>query len=219
MENATYSTGEAAQLAGVSAGTVRNLLGGRFAGVYDGLPWSEGAKPAKGEARHLSDEDVRMLAFIRSRTSAGVPHETIAQELRDGALDAFDWQPSDEPPPPRRRPEEQPPPASSHASLATVGPDIVEAVRVGSSELRTVMVAQLALVREAQARADALQADLDAMRERAATAEAQVAESSQLAADLRQAEARAVTAEAQAAELRAQLAEARLPFWRRWFRR
>jgi DNA-binding transcriptional MerR regulator len=90
MQSATFSTSEAARAAGVSPGTVRNLLGGRFALPYAGL-WSQSAMPAKGEPRRLSESDVRQIAFVRSRSAAGLSHAQIAEELRAGALEGFTW--------------------------------------------------------------------------------------------------------------------------------
>jgi DNA-binding transcriptional MerR regulator len=85
-----YTTSAAAKLAHVSAGTIRNLTTGQFAATYDGL-FSPGATPGKGQPRLFTSEDVKLLAYIRQQTAAGVTHEEAARRVRDGELEAFDW--------------------------------------------------------------------------------------------------------------------------------
>ena len=91
-----YSSGQAAALAGVSDGSLRNYCqGGRFGRFYAAY-LSAGAAPAPGQPRHFSASDVAVLRFIRSRTAQGAPHATVAAELAAGALETFDWQPPEE---------------------------------------------------------------------------------------------------------------------------
>jgi hypothetical protein len=88
-----YASGQAAKLAGISAGSLRNYAqGGRFGRFY--APYlSAGAAPAPGQPRQFTGEDIAVLRYVRSRTAQGAAHETIAAELAAGALESFDWQP------------------------------------------------------------------------------------------------------------------------------
>ncbi len=92
-----YSTGEAARAAAISPGTVRNLVTGMFAVYYAGL-WSPGATPGKGAPRVFTEEDITLLRYIRSQTERGRSHESIAADIRAGALEDL-AQPEEEPPP------------------------------------------------------------------------------------------------------------------------
>jgi hypothetical protein len=96
MSETLYPSGQAARLAGISGGSLRNYCqGGRFGRFY--APYlSAGAAPAPGQPREFTASDVAVLRFVRSRTAAGADHETIAAELAAGALETFDWQPPEE---------------------------------------------------------------------------------------------------------------------------
>jgi len=87
-----YTTSAAAKLAGISGGTIRNLTTGQFAASYEGL-FSPSASPGKGQPRLFTSEDVKLLAFIRQQTAAGLSHEEAARRIRAGELEAFTWSP------------------------------------------------------------------------------------------------------------------------------
>ena len=87
-----YTTSAAAKLAHVSPGTIRNLTTGQFAASYDGL-FSPSASPGKGQPRLFTSEDVKLLAFIRQQTAAGLSHEEATRRIRAGELEAFSWSP------------------------------------------------------------------------------------------------------------------------------
>lgn len=91
-----YASGQAARLAGISGGSLRNYCqGGRFGRFY--APYlSAGAAPAPGQPRQFTAADVAVLRYIRSRTAQGASHETIAGELAAGALESFNWQAPEE---------------------------------------------------------------------------------------------------------------------------
>ena len=85
-----YSTSQAAKLLGISEGSIRNYTSGPFALFYAEF-FSAGARPEKGQPRALSEHDLSLLGFIRSRTAAGASHETIAAQIAAGELDT--WSP------------------------------------------------------------------------------------------------------------------------------
>lgn len=82
-----YSTAQAAKLTGISEGTVRNYV--RFP-QYVGY-FTQGANPAPGQPRQLTEADLTLLAFIRERTAAGAPHDQIAAQIAGGELVGFTW--------------------------------------------------------------------------------------------------------------------------------
>ena len=82
-----YSTAQAAKLAGISEGTVRNYV--RFP-QYAGY-FSEGANPPAGQPRQLTEADLTLLAYIREKTAAGVPHDQVAAQIAAGELAGFTW--------------------------------------------------------------------------------------------------------------------------------
>ena len=93
MSETLYPSGQAARLAGISGGSLRNYCqGGRFGRFYAAY-LSAGAAPAPGQPREFTASDIAVLRFVRSRTAQGAAHETIAAELAAGALETFDWQP------------------------------------------------------------------------------------------------------------------------------
>jgi len=96
MSETLYASSQAARLAGISGGSLRNYTqGGRFGRLY--APYlSAGAAPAPGQPRQFTGEDIAVLRYVRSRTAQGAAHETIAAELAAGALETFDWQPPEE---------------------------------------------------------------------------------------------------------------------------
>jgi DNA-binding transcriptional MerR regulator len=96
MPASSYSTAQAAQAAGVSSSTIRNVSSGPFTAYY--APFlSPGARPGKGQARQFSQDDIRILVYIRQQTAAGLAHADVAQKLAAGALQDFDWQPDARP--------------------------------------------------------------------------------------------------------------------------
>ena len=76
----THTVGQVADLLDTSGSTVR-----RWAGEFaDHL--SPAANPGRGVARQFSDDDLRVLGYVASRTSAGVPVAEIARELPTAPL-------------------------------------------------------------------------------------------------------------------------------------
>lgn len=95
MSEVLYSSSRAAKLAGVSEASLRNYApGGKFGRYYADL-FSATAAPAPGQPRQLTEQDVILLRFIRSRSQNGMPHARIAEEVRAGALASFEWRPPD----------------------------------------------------------------------------------------------------------------------------
>jgi DNA-binding transcriptional MerR regulator len=193
-----YSTSEAARRAGVSGGTIRNLTSGRFAEHYTGL-FSPSASPGKGAARLFTEEDIATLAYIRSRTAAGVAHAQVAEELHAGALAGFampEGLPSSEEAPAAAAPA---PPASTALAVADQNAALMSLAAELAAGITGAMRQQLENTR----------ADLQAAHN----------EAQALAAELRASEARAAAAEARAQELAAQVAALRRPWWARLFGR
>lgn len=85
-----YTTKQAADAAGCSTATVRNVTSGPFADAYRGM-FSPGATPGKGTARVFTGDDVKLLAYIRQETASGASHTEVAQRIRAGELEAFEW--------------------------------------------------------------------------------------------------------------------------------
>lgn len=163
-----YSSATAATAAGISQATIRNLTSGRFAEYYAGL-WSAGATPGKGAARVMQEDDVKLLAYVASRTRAGASHETVAAEVRAGSLARFTWPPPESPDQPQEPMNDVPiqppapevlPPEQSATALVVLG-QFTEALRI-----------EFAAAREREA---TLQAALVDAEKRAAVAEAQLA--------------------------------------------
>lgn len=156
-----YSSSRAAKLAGVSEASLRNYApGGKFGRHYADL-YSATAAPPPGQPRQFSEQDVILLRFIRSRSQNGIPHARIAEEVRAGALDSFDWRPPDETAQHARAEraqgeEESQPPAA------------LVAVQEVARQLAGVMAAQL---EQARADNDALQTQIIEAEKRAAAAE------------------------------------------------
>lgn len=76
----TYKVNEAAAALGVSSPTVRRWS--RFFGSH----LSGSATPGPGVERLFSDDDLRVLAFVRDRSSVGLTGEAILAELPTATL-------------------------------------------------------------------------------------------------------------------------------------
>lgn len=184
--SAAYTTAQAAEAAGVSPSTIRNVTTGQFARHYAGF-FSESARPGKGESRQLTAGDLKLLAYIRQQTAVGVPHEEVAAKIAAGAIEGFDWQPPPitEAGPSDHLPPEPVPPSPGPGYRAPSTPPEGAAL---------VLFAQSAIAAQIQQ----ARADLEAARLREEA----------LQDRLRDAEARAARAEGELAALRR-------PFWRR----
>jgi DNA-binding transcriptional MerR regulator len=203
-----YSTSEAARRAGVSGGTIRNLTSGRFAEHYTGL-FSPSASPGKGAARLFTEEDIATLAYIRSRTAAGVAHAQVAEELHAGALAGFampEGLPSSE-----EAPAAAAPAAAAPAAAAPAPPASTALAVADQNAALMSLAAELAagITGAMRQQLENTRADLQAAHN----------EAQALAAELRASEARAAAAEARAQELAAQVAALRRPWWARLFGR
>lgn len=129
---AYYSTAQAAKLAGISEGSVRNYVrAAHYAGYF-----SPGANPAVvGQPRQLSDADVTLLAYIREQTAAGVPHDQIAAQIAAGGLDGFTWSAPEEAPEAPPATAAEPPSPAPLAILAQSLTAELAAARAREAEL------------------------------------------------------------------------------------
>ncbi|MCB0081777.1 MAG: hypothetical protein KDE47_12640 [Caldilineaceae bacterium] len=149
MEADFYGVTDAQRLTGVSAPSIRAYTG-RYASFF-----SPTATPAPGQARQLSEHDVKLIAYIAQQTGAGRTHEETLKRLEDGALDQFEWTP----------------PASEKApETATEGAEDATEALVPLSQLRAAQVLisdsqrreqdAVEALRQAQARIEMLQGEL-----------------------------------------------------------
>lgn len=76
----THTVGQVADLLDASGSTVRRWA----TDLADHL--SGGANPGRGTARQFTDDDLRVLGYVASRTTAGVPIAEIARELPTAPL-------------------------------------------------------------------------------------------------------------------------------------
>ena len=76
----THTVGQVADLLNTSGSTVR-----RWAGDF-ASHLSPAANPGKGANRTFTDDDLRVLAYVASRTAAGIPVAEIARELPTASL-------------------------------------------------------------------------------------------------------------------------------------
>ena len=85
---ATFSPSSVAKATGVSLAAIRSYCE-RYSDYL-----SPGARPAKGQPREFTADDVRLIAFIRKKTSpGGVSHSEIIQAIEAGELVEFThWQ-------------------------------------------------------------------------------------------------------------------------------
>lgn len=81
----SYCPTEAARIAGISPSSVKNYV------TRHGDYFSPGARPAPGQPRSFSPEDVRVLAYIAALTRQAVTHADIAARLAAGELADFTW--------------------------------------------------------------------------------------------------------------------------------
>jgi len=95
-----YSTKEAAELIGASKQILR-----AYTGTYARYLSTE-ATPEPGGVRRFTEADVRLLAFVYQKTTGeNLTHEAVLEQLAEGALEQFTWQP--EQPEPESTPESQ----------------------------------------------------------------------------------------------------------------
>lgn len=76
----THTVGQVADLLDASGSTVR-----RWAGEF-AAHLSPAANPGKGANRAFTDDDLRILGYVASRTAAGIPVAEIAKELPTAQL-------------------------------------------------------------------------------------------------------------------------------------
>lgn len=154
--SATYSTSQAARLAGLSPAAIRNYIVGPFAAHYAAF-FSSGACPPKGETRSLTERDLALIAFIREKTASGLTHVTIAEQIAQGALEGFTWTAAE------RADEGPTAPSEDEQAAQAPGSALVQ--------IAATFTAQLAA---AQTREQALYDRLIAAEQRAARAEGQL---------------------------------------------
>jgi hypothetical protein len=127
--------------------------------MYAGY-FSEGASPAPGQPRRLSEGDLALLAFIRERTAAGVTHDQIAAQIAAGDLEGFTWsaptagQEEEEAQPKRQAGEAQP------AALAIMAQTITAELAAARQREQTLWER----IVEAEKRASAAEAALAAVK-------------------------------------------------------
>jgi hypothetical protein len=164
-----YGSAQAARLAELSEGSLRNYSpGGRF-GQYYAAYFSAGASPEPGQPRQFSEQDVILLRYIRQRSAAGAPHARIAEEVSAGALESFDWRPPEQ----SARKVKADRRAAERAERASAQEDApptaaIVAVQEVARQLAGVMVAQL---EQTRAENEELRGQVLATAERAAAAE------------------------------------------------
>lgn len=83
----TYTTKQAAEITGASRQALRAYTR-RYARYF-----STEATPEQGQDRRYTRDDLRLVAYIYSQTSAGASHDQVNDRLAAGALDAFEWHP------------------------------------------------------------------------------------------------------------------------------
>lgn len=101
-----YTTKQASDISGASRQVIR-VYTTRYARYL-----STEATPQPGMDRRFTTDDLRLLAFIYQRTSAGETHEQVLERLQAGELEQFAWQPPE--------PEPEPQSATESASSALV---------------------------------------------------------------------------------------------------
>jgi len=104
--SAYYTTKQASDISGASRQVIR-VYTTRYARYL-----STEATPQPGMDRRFTTDDLKLLAFIYQRTSAGEPHERVLERLQAGELEQFVWQPPE--------PEPEPQSAAESASSALV---------------------------------------------------------------------------------------------------
>ena len=161
-----YTSSQAATLAGISDGSLRNYCqGGRFGADYARF-LSVGAAPAPGQPRTFSDADVTLLRFIRSRTREGAPHAKIVADLDAGAMEAFDWRPPDERAAQVREARAPAEASQGQVALAQVGQwaGLLESGRARENELTERLIVAESARAAAEARAAELAEQLAQLR-------------------------------------------------------
>jgi hypothetical protein len=160
-----YSTAQAAKLAGISEGSVRNYVRSPYYVAH----FSAGANPPAGQPRELSEADLTLLAYIREQTASGAGHDQIAAQIAAGALVGFTWSPPEAMPEPEEaQPRQAAPEAPQPAALALLAGALnAELVRVRESEQ-----ALWERIIAAEKRASSAEASVKAAESRAWAAEA-----------------------------------------------
>jgi hypothetical protein len=86
MPDTLISPASAAKSAGISKSSLRNhTTNPTYATLF--------SEYARRTPRLFTIDDVRLLRFIGQQTGQGQTHEQVAEAVRAGELDAFDWQP------------------------------------------------------------------------------------------------------------------------------
>ena len=87
-----FSVKAAAAITGVSPQSIRS-----YTGTYARYLSTE-ATPAQGKERKFTRDDLRLIKFVYQAIGRGnVTHEQVQQQLEQGDLDSFDWEPQDAP--------------------------------------------------------------------------------------------------------------------------
>lgn len=130
-----YTTKQASTATGVSGQAIRT-----YTARYERY-FSAEATPGPGRDRRYTSEDVRLIAFIAAQTRTGANHDDVQDQLANGALDSFVWEPA------------------AHRD-ATETPDSTEAHLVPLERLQ----AAHALLQDAQRREDEAKAQTEALQ-------------------------------------------------------
>lgn len=103
----TYTTKQASDISGASRQVIR-VYTTRYARYL-----STEATPQPGMDRRFTADDLKLLAFIYQRTSAGETHDQVLERLQAGELEQFAWVP----PEPAPTPEQQSADESASSAL------------------------------------------------------------------------------------------------------
>lgn len=159
---ATYTPAQAAKVLQMAASSIRNHCSNSLFQPF----FSASATPPAGQARQLTDQDLRVLRFIGQATNSGATLQAVADRLAAGELQAFDWQPAAE--------EEPAAPASAALVLA-------QALRSELEQYRQVEMERNAAMIEAARELARAQATIDALTAEVARLEALLADKAELA--------------------------------------
>jgi DNA-binding transcriptional MerR regulator len=135
-----YTVAQAAQVLNLSKPALRG-----YASKEGYRRWlSTEATPSPGMERRFTADDLRLFAFIISRTKLGESHDTVAARIAEGELDTFQWTPPE--------------------PTITIEPD--ESVSAQLVPYERLQVAQ-ALMTDARQREEQAQAQIQALQEQA----------------------------------------------------
>lgn len=85
----TYQPSSAAKIIGASVASVR-AYANRFGDFL-----SPTATPPPGQARLFTEEDLKVLRFVKSATDGGATLDEVATRLRAGEVEGFTWSPEE----------------------------------------------------------------------------------------------------------------------------